>query len=172
MDKVRKQAVLGEMRSYLAETKALFLLENKGMKVEELTDLRRQVRKANGKISVVKNTLMNMAVDGTGMKELSPLLFGPVAIAYTSNDPVEVTKTLLKFCKENEKVAIKGGFLSGKVLNLKEIEVLGTLPSLDQLRAKFLSVLNGVPQKFVSLLNAVPGGFVNVLDARKKSLEG
>jgi large subunit ribosomal protein L10 len=116
---------------------------------------------------VVKNILVKLVIEGTDMEFLSDYLQGPVALAWSSDDPVAPAKVLSKFIKENEQLEIKAGYLAGKELDLAGIKALAELPSMDELRAKFLSVLNGPAQQFVTVTTQVPKNFLLVI--RQKS---
>jgi large subunit ribosomal protein L10 len=111
-----------------------------------------------------------LAIEGTDKEFLSDHLNGPVALAWSSEDPVAPAKVLSDFIKDNEALEIKAGYLSGKELDLAGIKALADLPSKDELRAKFLSVLNGPAQKFVTITSQVPKNFLLVI--KQKSEQG
>ena len=108
----------------------------------------------------------------SGIPVLIAYFKGNTAIAYHEEDPAAPAKLLTDFAKENDTLTLKGGWLDGKLLDENGVIALSTLPGKDELRAKLLSVFNGVPTKFVRTLIAGPTTFVQVLQARQQQLEG
>jgi large subunit ribosomal protein L10 len=166
-----KAAVIERLREALADVPAVIVTDFVGLTVEETDTLRSKFREAGVKYEVVKNTLVKRAIADTPMTEIAPLFKGNSAIAYHAEDPVAPAKIIRDFAKDNEKLRIKGGWLDGKALDAAGVEQLAALPGKDELRAKLLSVLNGVPTKFVRTLIAAPQSFIGVLNARKQQLE-
>lgn len=171
MNREDKAAVIERLRGALATVPAVIVTDFVGLTVEETDNLRAQFRAAGVKYEVVKNTLVKRAIAETSMAEISPLFKGNSAIAYHPDDPVAPAKVVLDFSKDNEKLRVKGGWLDGKKLDADGIKQLASLPGKDELRAKLLSVLGGVPTKLVRTLIAGPQSFIGVLTARKQQLE-
>jgi len=111
--------------------------------------------------------LLTRASEGTDAALLKELFKGPNAIVISKDDPVAPARILVKFAKENEKLEIKGGALSGKLLSVEEITQLAKMPSREELLGKLVRTLNAVPTSFVTVLSGVPRSFVNVLNAIK-----
>jgi large subunit ribosomal protein L10 len=146
MNRQQKEQAISELREDLDGVAVVVVTDYCGLDVAKLVELRRQLRAESVDYRVVKNTLAKLAIEGTDMEFLSDHLQGPVALAWSSDDPVAPAKVLSKFIKENEQLEIKAGYLAGKELDLAGIKAFAELPSMDEFRAKFLSVLNGPVQ--------------------------
>lgn len=170
MNRTEKTAVVERLRTSLENVPAVLLADFCGMTVEESDSLRRKLEAEDVRFEVVKNTLVKRAIADTPMESLSEHFKGNTAIAYHAEDPVAPAKIISDFAKDNEKLVIKAGWLEGKVLDEKGVEALSKLPGKDELRAKLLSVMVGVPTKFVRTLAAGPQTFVQLLKAREDSL--
>ncbi len=170
MNKQQKQDRVEELRQALAGIDGMIVAEYRGITMSEVQALRAAVRKADGKVRVVKNTLARLSIKGTSLEGASDKLVGPVLISY-GKDLAGSAKALVDVAKDNAKLVITGGVLSGRILSTEDVVALSKLPSRDVLRAKFLGVLNAVPTKFVGTLAGVPRGLLNVLNARKEQLE-
>ena len=166
MNKDNKQELVVQMRDNLTRAKAVFLADFRGMDVGQATTLRNDLRNASVEYKVFKNTLLNLAAKGTDAECLSPYLSGPTAVAITYDDPVSAAKILSKFAKDPAgKFVLKAGVLSGKLLDVKQIQTLADLPSREVLIAKMLGSLQAPATNFVGVLAALPGSLVRVLDA-------
>jgi len=163
VDRQTKEQVVQELREVLAEVDSLVLTEYRGLDVSEMVDLRTQLRENGVGYKVIKNTLAKLALEGTDKEFLSEYFKGPVAVAWSPDDPVAPAKVLSGFAKEHEELQIKVGYLKGKELDLNAIKALATLPSRDELRSKFLSVLVGPAQKFVTVSSQVQRNFLSVM---------
>jgi large subunit ribosomal protein L10 len=170
MDRAEKTKVVEELKELLLGRASVVLTDYRGMTVEDMFALRRECREAGVGYRVVKNTLAKLAIAGTDYELISEGLEGPVALAW-SDDPVAPAKVLCDFVAKCEKLEVKLGFLDGKKLEVSEVKALAKLPSKDELRSSFLSVLNASASKFVGLLAAVPRDFVGVLTARKSAVD-
>ena len=164
----QKKAVVAEVSEALSGAQAAVLAEYRGLSVAQMTELRRQAREAGVFLRVVKNTLARRAVEGSDFACLHGELVGPLAFA-ASNDPVAVAKILSNFAKGNDKLLIKSGAMSGKVMSSDEIKALAILPGREQLLATLLGTMQAPIQKFVQTLNEVPASFVRVLAAVRDS---
>jgi large subunit ribosomal protein L10 len=119
-------------------------------------DLRKAVRSAGGKYSVVKNTLAERAAQGTDLEEAFKNLQGVTSIAYTTGDPVALAKAIDKYVSDNaEQFRIKGGVIEGKTATAKEVSTLATMPSKEEIMAKLLFLINAPAQRLVTVMNAV-----------------
>ncbi len=170
MNKLQKQDRVDALRAELAGIDAFVIAGNLGLSVTEMQTLRAEVRKAGGKVRVVKNTLARLSIQGTSLEVASDKLVGPVVIAF-GLDPVGPAKAIVKVAKDMPKLVLKGGAIQGKALSEAGVEALSKLPGKDELRAMFLGTLNAVPTKFVGTLAGVSRGMLNVLTARKGQLE-
>jgi large subunit ribosomal protein L10 len=161
-----------EMHERLTRAKAVFLADFRGMTVDKATTLRNELRGASVEYRVFKNSLLDRAAQGTDMECLSPYLTGPTAIAISYDDPVSAAKVLSKFAKDPQgKFVLKVGVLSGKLLDIKQIQALAELPSREVLLAKMLGSMQAPATNFVGVLAALPGSLVRVLDAIRAQKE-
>jgi large subunit ribosomal protein L10 len=173
LNRDNKQELVTEMHERLTRAKAVFLADFRGMSVEKATTLRNELRGASVEYKVFKNTLLDRAAQGTDMECLSPYLSGPTAIAISYDDPVSAAKVLSKFAKDPQgKFVLKVGVLSGKLLDIKQIQALAELPSREVLIAKMLGSMQAPATNFVGVLAALPGSLVRVLDAIRAQTAG
>jgi large subunit ribosomal protein L10 len=166
--KLEKAEVVQAIQAKVAKSQIGILTDFKGLKVADMTRLRRQLQDADAELTVVKNTLLRRA--GAGDSPLAPLLSqvtGPNALTLGYADPVLVTKVLIKFAHEKPQLVIKGGTLGGQALSLKDLEALSKLPARAVLLAQLLGVLQGVPAGLVTVLAGVIRNLLNVLVALK-----
>ena len=171
MNREEKQQIVEELKDRFDRSKVLIVTDYKGLDVESINDLRRKLREADVEYKVVKNTLLERAAEGTDVEPIKDSFKGPSAIAISYDDPVAPAKVLTDFAKANDKLEIKIGVMSGKVMELADIKSLSSLPSREELLAQVLSAMNAVPGSFVRTLNAIPAGLVNVLSAIKDQKE-
>ena len=139
----------------------------KGLTVAEITDLRVKIRAAGANFRVTKNLLAKRAIGGTTYEKISHLFKGPTAIAY-ANDPVAAAKTLHEFAKKNEKLVLVGGAFGDTILDKAAIGQLAVLPSLDELRAKILALLQTPATRIAGVLQAPAGPLARVFGAYAK----
>jgi large subunit ribosomal protein L10 len=171
MERQEKAASVNTLKDKLAKAQSVVLVNFRGLTVEADTKLRNEFRASGCEYRVVKNTLLGLAVKGTSMESLDPLLVGPTAVAYSFEDPAVPAKIAAKVAKENDKFIIKGGYVDGKALDQQGVQALSQLPGRDELRATLLATFNAVPQNFLALLNAAPQNFVYLLSARERELQ-
>lgn len=167
---IKKQFVQ-QLNERLAKSQVVILTDYKGLDVASVTDLREKLREANIEYEVVKNTMLRLASEGTGVEAIKDNFKGPSAIALSYDDPVAPAKILSDFAKENDKLEIKVGVMGDKVLDLSAIKALSALPSREELLATVLSAMNAVPTSLVTALSDVPRRMVNVLQAIKDQKE-
>src|SRR6266513_2078517 len=123
--------------------------------VEQDYELRKQLRSSGAKYRVVKNTLAERAAKGTPAEEALKDLSGVTSIAYTEGDPVALAKAISKYAKDNPEFTFKAGVVEGRVISIKEIQALATLPSKEEIHSKLLFLINGPAQRLVTVMNAV-----------------
>src|SRR5215467_7511152 len=131
-------------------------------------ELRKLLRSSGAKYAVVKNTLAERAAKGTKIEEALKNLSGVTSIAYTEGDPVALAKVLAKYAKDNPEFTFKAGVVEGRVISIKEIEALSTMPSKDELYSKLLFLLNAPAQRLVTAMNAVGRNLAVVVDQAVK----
>jgi large subunit ribosomal protein L10 len=167
VDRSQKEKLVTSLQKSLSGVACVVVTHQTGMTVAEVTDLRRQMRAAGANFKVTKNRLARRALQGTKFERLSPLFIGPTAIAF-SRDPVAAAKVAVEFANKNDKLRIVGGGLDDQQLDAQGIKSLATLPSLDQLRAKLLGLLQTPASRIAAVLQAPGGQIARVLAAYAK----
>jgi len=165
LDRKTKKLVVADLHNKIKDVKLAVLVDYSGLNVEEITSLRRELRKSETDLRVAKNTLLGIASKGTDFSILEEYFKGPLAIAMSYGDEIEPTKALVNFAKGNKDLEIKAGILDGKFLSKEELGVLAALPSRDALVGKLLSVMVATQASLVNVLSGVPRSFVQVLGA-------
>ena len=127
-------------------------------------ELRKTLRGVGAKYRVVKNTLAERAAKGTKVEGALKDLVGVTSIAYTTGDPVAMAKALTKYAKDTPDFTFKVGVVEGRVVSIKEIESLATLPSKEELMSKLLFLINAPAQRLATAINAVPRNLAVVID--------
>jgi large subunit ribosomal protein L10 len=164
MDRAQKSEQVAALNRTLNETSVVVVTRNLGMTVAQSTALRVKMREAGASYKVTKNSLARIATEGTPYVTLSDLLVGPTALA-TSVDPVAAAKVVVDFAKTNDKLEIVGGAMGDTVLDVNGVKALAALPSLDELRAKIVGLLQAPATKVASVLQAPAGQLARVFGA-------
>ena len=158
MTRIQKKALIEATNEKLNKAGIALVVHNNGLTVAQVSELRRRLRDVGAEFKVSKNRLTKIAAKDTPLEGITDLLKGPAAIA-TSADPVSVAKGLVDFAKTNEKLVIIGGAYGSQKLDAKAIESLAKLPSLDELRAKIVGMIQTPATRIAGVLQA-PGGQV------------
>ena len=140
MNREEKAELLSEMNGLISGSEAVVISHYRGLTVAEMGELRKKARELGAELRVTKNRITRLALKGTKFEGLDDLFKGPTIMAYSS-DPISACKLCVQFAKENEKFLVVGGALSSGVLSMAEIERLATIPSMDELRAKIIGLL-------------------------------
>jgi large subunit ribosomal protein L10 len=165
MERAQKAESIETLRGVFADSGAVVVTHYLGLTVAEMTDLRGRLRKEGASLKVVKNRLAQKALNGAGGEGGYALFSGPVAIAYGA-DPVSAAKVVVQYAKDNEKFSVIGGLLDQTiVLDLDAVKALATLPSLDQIRAKIVGLLQAPATKVAGVLQAPAAQLARVLSA-------
>ena len=141
------------LNEVFSNSESVVLAENTGLTVAEADDLRNRIREAGASIRVTKNRIARLALKGTKFEGLADLFKGPIAMAYAS-DPIAACKACVEFAKTNEKLVIVGGALSDKILTIDEIKELAAIPSMDELRAKLVGLIQAPASKLARVTKA------------------
>ena len=163
-----KQEKIAAIKDKISKAKVAILTEYRGMSVEEITKLRRELQKNNGDYMVTKNTLAKLVMKGTEFEVLSDLMQGPTAIAFGFEDQVAPAKVVDKFVNEVKKGEIVAAALDGKLYNAEETKALAKLPAREELYAKMLGCVNSPATGIVGSVNAVMSSLVRAIDAVAK----
>lgn len=165
MKLAEKELAVKELSEKFKKAQLTILADYKGMNVGQVTLLRRSLRDAKAQMKVVKNTLAYRAVAGTEMDALKDYFKGTTAVILADEDPIAPTKAITKFLKEAESFKLKVGFLSGKLIDQKEIESLSKLPSREEMIASLMGSMKAPAQNMVNVLSALPRKLACVLAA-------
>lgn len=140
MNREEKSELLNEMNSVISGSEAVVISHYRGLTVAEMCELRKKARELGAELRVTKNRITRLALKGTKFEALDELFKGPTIMAYSA-DPISACKLCVEFAKANEKFLVVGGALSSGTLSMAEIERLATIPSMDELRAKIIGLL-------------------------------
>ena len=146
MDRAQKREQVAELKQTFNETNVVVVTRNLGMTVAQSTDLRLKMRDAGAQFKVAKNRLALIALEGSKYSPIGDLLTGPTALA-TSIDPVAAAKVAVDFAKTNDRFEIVGGAMGDTILDVNGIKALAALPSLDQLRATIIGLVQAPATK-------------------------
>lgn len=174
LTRAQKESEVAELQQRFQRASSVFIAEYRGLSVAAVDALRARLRAAGGadfEYRVAKNTLVRRAASGAAGDALAAHLKGPTALAFSFGDPARLAKVLVDYAKEHEVFKLRGGVMEGKPLGVAEIATLATLPSLDELRAKLVGLLQAPATKVAGVLAAPAGQLARLVAARQKKLE-
>ena len=173
MQKAEKAELINELHQEFGRSPHAILVDFRGLSVPAVTEFRRKVRQAGSRYRVVKNSLALRAAKDTPLEALSVKFENTTGVAYTGSDPVVLAKVLVDFAKEHPQLVVKAGVVSGnQMLDAEGVKALATMPSLPEVRARLVGLLQAPAARLVRLLS-VPGGQVaRVLKAHAEKEEG
>jgi len=171
LTKQQKREQFEQLRSELGDVSTLFLLQNHGLTVNEVNELRASVRTGQASYKVYKNSVVRLALEGTAMEALAPALTGPNALAYTRGDGIALAKVLKEFAKKHPALTFHQCFLEGQVLGAEEAIKVAELPSKEELVAKLLGLLQSPLRRLVVVLNAPLQQLASVLQQAAEKQE-
>ena len=164
MDRSQKADSVASLNAVFNEAGVVVITRNLGMSVAQSTALRGKVREAGASYKVAKNRLAKLAIAQTNYEGIGELLTGPTALA-TSVDPVAAAKAVVEFAKTTDKIEIVGGAMGTQVLNAEGIKALASMPSLDELRAKLIGLIQAPATKIAQLSTAPAAKLARVFAA-------
>ena len=170
VDRAAKKELVAELNGVFKDTSVVVVAHYSGLTVSQMQNLRRQMKQAGAAVKVAKNRLAKIALADTGAAVIGPLLKGPTVIAY-SQDPVAAPKVANDFAKGHEKFVILGGAMGKTALNPDGVKALAALPSLDELRAKIVGLVQAPATKVAQLVNTPAGELARVVQAYAKKGE-
>ena len=164
-----KAETVAAIHQRLKSAKMAIVTEYRGLTVAQMTRLRREIRDVSGEYQVIKNTLVHRALDGTAFGDLEKLLEGPNGWVFAYEDPVVLSKVLVKFADDNDKLAIKGGIFEGQFMEPAKVKVLAQMPSKPELQAKLLALIQAPATQLVRLVQEPGAQMVRLLETLRKA---
>jgi len=155
VSRAKKSGQVEKLSEDLKNVSSLIVTTYSKLTVAQDYELRKTLRSSGAKYQVVKNTLAERAAKGTKVEGVLKDLAGVTSIAYTQGDPVALAKALSKYAKDNPEFTFKAGVVEGRVISIKEIETLATMPSREEIMAKLLFLINAPAQRLVTAISAV-----------------
>ena len=165
MDRAAKRELVDSMHDVFKDTGVVVVAHYAGMTVAQMTDLRRRVKEAGGTVKVAKNRLAKLALQDTDAAGIADLFKGPTCVAY-SPDPIAAAKVAVSYSKENDKLVILGGAMGSTVLDSAGVKALAELPSLDELRAKLIGLVQAPMVKIARIVKEPGGQLARVIQAK------
>jgi large subunit ribosomal protein L10 len=170
VDRAAKSELVTQLKGVFQTSNVVVVAHYAGLTVGQMQILRKQARAAGASVKVAKNRLAKIALEGTDVASVAPLLKGPTVIAY-SGDPIAAPKVATDFAKAHEKFVILGGAMGKTALNPDGVKALASLPSLDELRGKIVGLLVAPATKIAQVVNAPAAKLARVVQAYAKTSE-
>ena len=170
MDRAEKREFVTELNGVFKAAGSVVVAHYAGLTVAQMNDLRSKMRTAGGTVKVAKNRLAKIALQGTESEGVADLFKGQTLIAY-SDDPITAPKIAVEFAKGTDKLVILGGAMGSTTLNADGVKALATLPSLDELRAKIVGMIQTPATRIAQVVNAPAGGVARVIGAYARKNE-
>lgn len=170
MDRAEKREFVAKLNTVFKSTGSVVVAHYAGLSVAQMNDLRQRMREAGGTVKVAKNRLARIALQGTESEGMQALFEGQTLIAY-SDDPVTAPKVALEFSKTNGNLVILGGTMGSTGLDADGVKALATTPSLDELRARIVGMIQTPATRIAQVVNAPAGQLARVFDAYSRKDE-
>lgn len=164
MDRAAKKEQVAALNGVFKDASVVVVAHYSGLTVAQMQTLRKQMKQAGATVKVAKNRLAKIALEGTDVASIASLMKGPTLIAFSS-DPVAAPKVASDFAKAHEKFVILGGAMGKTTLNLDGVKQLASLPSLDELRAKIVGLIQAPATKIAQVVNAPAAKLARVVQA-------
>ena len=170
MERAEKKELVATLHDVFKDTGVIVVAHYAGLTVAQMTQFRRRMKAAGGKVKVAKNRLAKLALEGTEAAGIADLFKGPTVIAYSS-DPVAAAKVTMAFAKEHDKLVILGGAMGRTVLDSQSVKALAELPSLDELRSRIIGMIQAPASKLARTIKEPSSGLARVIQAHAKEPE-
>ena len=170
VDRAEKREFVAWLNGAFKESGSVVVAHSTGLTVAQMSDLRSKMRDAGGTVKVAKNRLAKIALQGTESEGISDLFVGQTVVAY-ADDPIAAPKVAVEFAKTNDKLVILGGSMGATTLNADGVKSLASLPSLDELRAKLVGMIQTPAQRLAVLTSAPAGQIARVIGAHARKNE-
>ncbi len=167
----KKQKVVQEIQQKIEDATLVVFTDYRGLNVEEMTSLREKLRVPGVEFKVLKNTMIEFALQNTGHEDVIPNIFGPNAVLFSSEDPVTPVKNIYDFIKQYKKLEVKVGILEGQMLEADKIKALADLPPREVLLGQIAGTMQAPITSLVYVLNANLTGLVRVIDQVRQQKE-
>ena len=164
MDRAAKSELVASLGQVFKSTQVVVVAHYSGLTVSQMQTLRRQMKQAGASVKVAKNRLAKIALEGSEVASIAPLLKGPTLIAF-SGDPVAAPKAAVDFAKAHERFVILGGAMGKTALDTNGVRALAALPSLDELRAKLIGLIQAPATKIAQVVTAPAAKVARVVQA-------
>ena len=151
----KKAEIVKDTQALLNDAQSAIVVDYRGLTVAEVTDLRKQLRDAGVKMSVIKNKILDRAVEGTDYEDLKSTFVGPTAVAFSNEDPIAPAKILKNFADDHDALEIKGGFIEKSVKTLDEINEYANMPGREELLSMLASALQDPMRKIARAVKAI-----------------
>ncbi len=171
VDRQEKTAVVDAFQDKFRTATMAVVTDYRGLSVDKMTQLRCDVRDAAGEYKIAKNNLVRLAIRDTAYQALEDFLTGPNGWVFAYDDPVGLSKALVKFADQNDRLTIKGAVLDGALLQPAQVKGLATLPSLPELQAQLLSLMQAPAGRLLRTIQEPGSQLVRLLDALRESRE-
>ena len=168
MDRAEKRKLVSTLNEAWKRTGVIVVAHYTGMTVSQMTDFRKRVKEAGGQVKVAKNRLAKLALQDTVAADVSGLLKGQTCLAY-SDDPIAAARISVKYARENDKLVILGGSMGKTLLDPNGVKALAELPTLDELRATLIGLINAPATKIARILKEPGAKLARVLQAKSKA---
>lgn len=167
----KKQQVVKEIEQKINDATLVVFTDYRGISVSEMNELRNMLRTPGVEFKVLKNTMLEFALQNTGFPEVIDHIVGPNAVLFSNEDPVAPAKAIYEFIKKHKKLEVKAGLVEGKVISAEQVKALAELPPREVLVAQVLGTMQAPITSFVTVLNANITGLVRVLDQVREQKE-
>lgn len=164
MERAEKRELVATLNQVFANTGVVVVAHNVGLTVAEMQSLRGGMKQAGATVKVAKNRLVKLALQGTEIDHITDLFTGPTLIAY-SDDPVAAPKAAVEFARTHEDFIVLGGAMGSTSLDADGVKALATMPSLDELRARIVGMINTPATRIAQVVNAPAGQLARVFNA-------